>query len=135
MVGGALTRDSPFRVDLGVGGTVIAPGFRVCPSRSCDGWVCGLGVVDASSVFGLVRGAGAFAVGLPSFTLVSRMLFAQHNRGFDHFFSATSSSRRESMVAGALARASVFRVGLVSVGRSSCLNRALAHHTCGFLAC
>jgi hypothetical protein len=44
--------------------------------------------------------------------LFSRMPFAQHNHGFGHFFSATSSSRRESMVGGALTRASAFRVGL-----------------------
>ena len=82
-----------------------------------DGWVCGLGVVGVSLVFGLVRGSGAFAAVLPSFPLVSRMPFAQHNRGFGHFFSATSSSRREVMVGGVLARTSSFRVGLgVSVG-------------------
>ncbi len=63
MVGGALARASAFRVGLGVGGTVIAPGLRTCPSRSCDGWVCGLGAVVASLVFGLVRGAGAFRCG------------------------------------------------------------------------
>jgi hypothetical protein len=40
---------------------------------------------------GLVRGAGAFAAVLPSFALVSRMPFAQHNHGFGHFFSATST--------------------------------------------
>jgi hypothetical protein len=62
MVGGALTRASTFRVGLDVGGAVITPGLRVCPSRSCDGWVCGLGVVGVSLVFGLVRGDGAFAV-------------------------------------------------------------------------
>jgi hypothetical protein len=48
--------------------------------------------------------------------LVSRMPFAQHNRGFGHFFSAASSSRREAMVGGALARASAFRVGLGVIG-------------------
>ncbi len=63
-------------------------------------------------IFGLVRGAGAFAAVLPSFALVSRMPFAQHNHGFGHFFSSTSSSRREAMVGGALTRSSAFRVGL-----------------------
>jgi hypothetical protein len=111
-VGGALVRVSVFRVGLGVAGTVIAPGLRTCPSRSCDGWVCGLGAVGDCLVFGLVRGAGAFAAVLASFALVSRMSFAQHNHGFGHFFSATSSSRREGTVGGALARASTFRVGL-----------------------
>ena len=61
LVGGALARASAFRVGLGVGGAVIAPGLRARPSHSCDGWVCGLGAVGASLVFGLVRGAGAFA--------------------------------------------------------------------------
>jgi hypothetical protein len=105
-------RASAFRVGLGVGGAVIAPGLRACSSRSCDGWVCGLGAVGASLVFGLVRGAGAFAPVLPSFVLVSNMSFAQHNRGFTTSFSATSSLRRETMVGGALARVSAFRVGL-----------------------
>ncbi len=112
MVGGALARASAFRVGLGVGGAVIAPGLRACPSHSCDGWVCGLGAVGASLVFGLVRGAGAFAAVLPFFVLVSRMPFAQRYRGNATSFSAASSSRREAMVGGALARASAFRVGL-----------------------
>ncbi len=55
-------------------------------------WVCGLGAVSTSLAFGLVRGAGAFSVVLPSLDLVSRMPFAQDNHGFDHFFIATSSS-------------------------------------------
>ena len=50
-VGGALARASAFRVGLDVAGAVIAPGLRACPSRSCDGWVCGLGTVVASLVF------------------------------------------------------------------------------------
>ncbi len=112
MIGGALGRASAFRVGLGVGRAVIAPGLRACPSRSCDGWVCGLGAEGASLVFGLVRGAGAFAAVLPSFALISRMPCAQDNHGFGHFFSAMSSSRREAMVGGALVRASAFRVGL-----------------------
>jgi hypothetical protein len=124
MVGGALTRSSAFRVGLGVGGAVIVPGFRTCPSRWCDGWVCGLGAVGVSLVFGLVRGNGVFTEVLPSFVLVSRTSFAQHNHGFGHFFSATSSSRREAMVSGALARSSAFRVGLgvngVTIVSGSC---------------
>ena len=39
-------------------------------------------------------------------------MFAQHNRGFTTSFSAASSLRRETMVGGALAKASAFRVGL-----------------------
>ena len=92
--------------------SLIAPGLRTCSSRSCDGWVCGLGPVGASLVFGLVRGAGSFAAVLPSLALVSNMSFTQHNRGFATSFRATSSLRRETMVGGALARASAFRVGL-----------------------
>jgi hypothetical protein len=61
-----------------------------------NSWVFGLGVVSTSLDFGLVRGTGAFAVVLPSFPLVSRMPFTYHNRGFGHFFSAVSSSRRET---------------------------------------
>ena len=61
-----------------------------------DGCVCDLGAVGPSLAFGLVCGAGAFAAVLPSFVLVS--------------FSATSSFQRETMVGGALARASAFRV-------------------------
>ena len=74
--------------------------------------MCGLGAVGASSVFGLVRGARAFAAVLPALVLVSRMQLAKHNRVFGHFFSAASSSRLEGMVGGALVRASAFRVGL-----------------------
>ena len=55
------------------------------------GRVCGLGVVGASLVFGLVRGSGAFAAVLPSFGLVSRMPFAQRYRGNATSFSAASS--------------------------------------------
>ena len=111
MVGGALARASAFRVGLGVSGAVIAPGLRACPSHSCDGWVCGLGAVGASLVFGLVRGAGAFPAVLPTFVLVSRLQLAQRYRGFGHFLSAASSSRLQTMVGGVLARASALRVG------------------------
>ena len=111
-----------------------APGLRACPSRSCDGWVCGLGAVGASLVFGLVRGAGAFAAVLPSFALVSRMTFAQYNRGFGHFFSAASSSRREAMVGGALARASAFRFGL-GVSRATIVSGSCAHPSHSWMSC
>jgi hypothetical protein len=57
-----------------------------------DTWVCGLGVVITSLTFGLVRGTGSFATVFPSFPLVSKMSFAQHNRAFGHFFRTTSSS-------------------------------------------
>ena len=74
--------------------------------------MCDVGAVGASSIFGLVRGAGAFAAVLPTCSLVSRMQLAQRYRGNATSFSAASSSRREAMVGGALARASAFRVGL-----------------------
>jgi hypothetical protein len=74
-----------------------------------DGLVCGFG---ASLAFELVRGTGAFAEVLPSFDLVSRMPFVQRYRGNATSFSAASSSGREAMVGGALARALAFRVGL-----------------------
>ncbi len=41
-------------------------------SHSCDGWVCVVGTVGDSSIFGLVREAGTFATVLPTFVLVSR---------------------------------------------------------------
>jgi hypothetical protein len=96
-----------------------------------DGWVGGLGAVGASSIFGLVRGAGAFAAVLPTFVLVSRMQFAQRYRGNATSFSAASSSRREAMVGGALARVLAFRVGLgvggAAVASGSC---ARPSHSC-----
>ncbi len=90
--------------------SVFGTGF--CVKNKIDGWVCGLSAVGASLVFGLVRGAGAFAAVLPSFALVPKMPFAQHNHGFGHFFSATFSPRRETMVGSALTRTSAFRVAL-----------------------
>ena len=43
-------------------------GRRVC---GWDGWVCGLGAVGVSSIFGLVRRSRAFTGGLLTFALVS----------------------------------------------------------------
>ena len=77
-----------------------------------DGWVCGLGAVGVSPIFELVRRAGAFAAVLPTFVLVSRMQFSQRYRDNSTSFSAASSSRRETTVGGALARASAVSVGL-----------------------
>ena len=82
-----------------------------------DRWVCGLGAVGVSPIFGLVRRAGAFAAVLPTFVLVSRMQLAQQYRGNGHFLSAASSSRHEAMVGGALARS-------LSLGISSLFCRA-----------
>jgi hypothetical protein len=112
MVGGSLTRASALRVSLGVGGVVIASGSRARPTHSCDRWVCDLGAVVVSSIFGWVRGVGSFAEVLQTFVLVSRMHLAQQYRDNDHFLSAASSSRRETMVGGSLTRASALRVGL-----------------------
>jgi hypothetical protein len=77
--------------------------------------VCGLGAVGASSIFGLVRRAGAFTGGLLTFPLVGLQL-AQHNRVKFHFFNSVFPSQLEVMVGGVLVRASTFRVGL-GVGR------------------
>ncbi len=62
MVGDPLTRVWVLSVDLGVGGTDITSGSRARPTYSCDRWVCDLGVLDVSSIFGWVRGTGAFTV-------------------------------------------------------------------------
>jgi hypothetical protein len=112
MVGGSLTRASALHVGLGVGAAAIASGSRARPSHSCDGWVCDLGAVGASSIFGWIRRAGAFAAVLPTFVLVSRMQLAQQYRGNGHFLSAASSSRHTAIVGGALARASALHVGV-----------------------
>ena len=53
-------------------------------------------------IFGLVRGAGAFAVVLPTFVLVSRIQLVQRYRGTATSFSAASSSRREAMIASSV---------------------------------
>jgi hypothetical protein len=71
-----------------------------------------LGVVVVSSIFGLVRGVGAFTTVLPTFVLVSRIQLAEQYRGNGHLLSATSSSRRETMVGDTLTRVSALRVGL-----------------------
>jgi hypothetical protein len=77
-----------------------------------DRWVCDLGAVGVSSIFGWVRGAGSFDVVIPTFVLVSRMHLAQQYRVNGHFLNSSSSSRHKAMVGGALARASTLRVGL-----------------------
>jgi hypothetical protein len=67
MVGGSLTRVWVLSVGLGVGGADIASGSCTRPTYSCDRWVCDLGVVDVSSIFGWVRGTGAFTVVISDF--------------------------------------------------------------------
>ena len=76
MVGDVLARASAFRVGLGVGGEAVVSGSRARPSHSCVGWVCDLGAVGDSSIFGLVRGSGAFAVVLPTLVLVSNYRYS-----------------------------------------------------------
>jgi hypothetical protein len=99
------------------------------------GWG-GLGTVDDSSLFGLVRGAGAFATVLPTFVLVSRICLDQRYCGNVTSFNTTSSSRREVMVGGALVRASAFRVGL-GVGGTSITSgsRTRPTHSCDGWVC
>jgi hypothetical protein len=87
---------------------VFAHSIRV----ACGGWLCDLGAVGASSIFGLVRGAGSFAAVLPTLVLVSRIQLAQRYRDFGHFLSATSSSRLKTMVGVSLVKTSAFRFGL-----------------------
>ena len=127
MVGDTLVRVSTFRVGSGVGGATVASGSSARPSKSCDWRVCGLGAVVASLVFGLVRGAGAFAA-------VSGMPFAQHNRGFGHFLSAASSSRLQTMVGGALVRVSAFRFGL-GVSGVTIVSGSSAHPSHSWMSC
>ena len=64
-----------------------------------DGWVCGLGAVGSSSIFGLVRRTRAFTGDLLTFALVSGLQLAQHcdNRGKCHFFSAAFPSQLAAM--------------------------------------
>ena len=57
-----------------------------------DGWVCGLGEVGVSPIFGLVRRSGTFVVVSPTFVLVSRIHLVQQYRDNDHFLSVVSSS-------------------------------------------
>ena len=107
-------------------------GRRVC---GWDGWVGGLGAVGASSIFGLVRRAGAFAAVLSTFVLVSRMQLARQYRDNGHFLSAASSSRRETMVGGALTRASALHVGLGVSGATIVSGSCADHRIRGFLVC
>ncbi len=82
----------------------------------------------------MIRGAGTFKGVLPTFVLVSRIHLAQQYRDDDHFLSASSSSQHETMVDGALSRASAVSTW-VSVGLPSCLDREVAHRIRGFLVC
>ena len=64
--------------------------------------MCDLGEVVTSSIFGLVRGVGAFGVVLSTFVQVSRMEVTEQYRVNDHFRSSESSSRHETMVGDTL---------------------------------
>ncbi len=79
--------------------------------------MCVLGVVGTSSIFGLVRRAGAFTGQLLTFVLVSGLHLAQFNCVTYHFFNSSFSSQLEVMVGGALTRTSVLSVDL-GVGRA-----------------
>ena len=93
--------------------------------------MCYLGAVGVSLTFGVVRGTGAFAAVLPTFVLVSGIQLAERYRGnIATSISAASSSRREAMVGGALARVSAFRVGLgvsgATIVSGSCARSSLS---------
>jgi hypothetical protein len=119
-----LVRDSALSVGLGVGGSAVASGSCDRPSHSCDEWVCDLGPVGDSSIFGLVRGSGSFVPVLPTFVLVSKMHPAEHYRDHDHFLNTKSTSRHEVMVGGTLERTStlsvVLRVSGTTIVSGSC---------------
>jgi hypothetical protein len=70
------------------------------------------------------KGPGLSLWLLPTFVLVSRMHLSQQYRDNDHFLNTVSSSRRETMVGGALARDSDLSVGLgvggVTIVSGSC---------------
>ena len=77
-----------------------------------DGWVGGLGAMGVSSIFGLVRRAVVFTGGLMTFPLVSGIQLAEHNCGSFHFFTASFSSKLETIFGGALSRTSTLYVVL-----------------------
>ncbi len=89
-----------------------------------------------ASVFGLVRRAGAFAVVLPTFVLVSRIQISEQYRCNDHFLSAVSSSRCETIVVDALVRALSLSVDL-GVGGAAVPSGSRDHpsHSCDGLVC
>ena len=72
--------------------------------------------------------------GLLTFALVSGLQLARHNCGSGHFFSVVSS-QLETMVSGALVRASALRVGLGVGGSPSRLDRVFGHHIHGLRVC
>jgi hypothetical protein len=134
MVGDVLTRASALSVGLGVGGAAVASGSLTPPSHSCDGWVCDMGVVGVSSIFGLVRGGGSFTAVVPTLVLVSRMQLAQRYRDFGHYLSAASSSRLEVMVGGALVRASAFCFGF-GVSGATIVSGSCARPSHSWMSC
>jgi hypothetical protein len=123
----------------------IFSGRRVCVIHASyilstvygwDGWVGGLGVVGASSIFGLVRRSGTFTGGILTFGLVSGLDLTPHNRGKCHFFSTVFPSQLEVMVDGALVRTSTLNVGL-GVGRAFIVSgsRTRPSHSCDGWVC
>ncbi len=130
-----LTRASALHVGLGVGGTTIVSGSRVRPTHSCDGWMCDLGVVGVSSIFGWVRGTGSFAPVSPTFVLVSRIHLTEQYRDYGHFLNTVSSSRHKDMVDDTLSRSSAQSVGLGVSGSTIVSGSCVRPSIRGFLTC
>ena len=90
--------------------------------------------VGAPLIFGLARGAGAFAGGLLTFALVSGFQLAQNYCRKCHLFSTTLPSQLESMVDGALVRASVLDVDL-GVGGTTIVSGSRVHTSYSWTSC
>ena len=92
--------------------------------------MCGLGALGASSMFGLVRRAGAFTGRLLTFASVSGIQLAEQYRGNKcHSSSQRFPSRLEAMVGDTLARVSTLRFGLgVGGGLIASGSRACTSH-------
>ncbi len=84
MVGGALTRTPTLNVGLGIGRSLITSGSRTCPSPSCDGWVCDLGVVGAPFDIRVVTYDRGLSWGVTDFCFSFRL------KGFNRHLSTVS---------------------------------------------
>ncbi len=106
---------------------------RVC---GWDVWVCGLGAVGASSIFGLVRRAGAFTGGILTFDLVSGLQLPPHNRDKCQFSRAAFPSQLETMFGVPFRGLRLSVSAWVSVGRSSYLeSHTRPSHSCDGCVC
>ncbi len=83
-------------------------------------------MVGVPLIFGLARGTGAFAGGLPTFALVSGFHLAQHTCDKCHFFSVVFPSQLETMIDVTLLRSSALHVGL-GVGGTTMSSGSCAH--------